>query len=226
MNKQEFENYIQSFCLNHNIDFKVFEGTSAYTVMNNSECAGFFESNPKIKPTLGIAKGLPEQTFYEVLAHEFSHANQYLEDSPFWINSRLTKEEVLKYSTLELDLTGFETGDLFSLWLDKKIELPKEVLQDMVRRTTEVEFDCERRTVELAKTLGLNIDPNTYAQKANAYLITYFYALKNRRWTTSGHATYSKPEVYTQLPQIIDPVFCEKLAENIEALITLHCIKD
>lgn len=226
MNKQEFEIYIQSFCQKHNIDFKVFEGTSAYTVMNNSECAGFFESNSKIKPTLGIAKGLPEQTFYEVLAHEFSHANQYLEDSPFWTNSRLTKEEVVKYSTSELDLTGFETGDLFSLWLDKKIELPKEVLQEMVKRTTEVEFDCERRTVELAKTLGLNIDPKTYAQKANAYLITYFYALKNRRWTTSGHATYSKPEVYTQLPQVIDPVFCEKLPENIEALINLNCIKD
>lgn len=226
MNKVEFLNYVKSFCDSHGIDFKVFEGTHARTVVNNEECSGFFENNSKITPTLGIAQGLDEQTFYEILAHEFSHANQYLENSPYWTNSRLTEEEVKKYSTEKLDLTGFETGDLFTLWMDGEIDLPVEVVKDMALRTTAVEFDCERRTVELIDKLKLEINPQIYAQKANAYLITYFYALKHKRWTTSGQATYTKPEVYSVLPKVVDEEFCQSLPEEVEKLIQLHCIKD
>lgn len=226
MTKQELIDYVKAFCITHDIEFRTFVGDTAFTIMNNSECSGFFEQNSKIKPTLGIAEGLPETVFYEVLAHEFSHANQYLENSPYWTNSRLNDEEVERFSNLTgIDLTGYETGDLFQQWLDYKVELSESVLEDLVDRTTGVEFDCERRTVEMAIKLGLNISPEEYAQKANAYLITYYYALKTRSWTTTGMSAYSKPEVYGVLPKVIDPVYCKNISPEIIELIKTHCVK-
>lgn len=225
MDKQSFLDYVKDFCLKNNIIFLTFPSNIAFTVVNNAECAGFFEENASCPPTLGIAEGLEPQLFYEVLAHELNHAHQFLEKSPYWTASRLTPEEVTKYSALSgKDVTGFETGDLFEMWLNKEIELPSEELEDIVDRTTGVEFDCETRTIDMAKKLGLSIDPEVYAQKANAYLITYYYALKTRRWTTTGMSAYTKPEVYSTFPTTVSQSFCKQISPEIIELISTHCI--
>lgn len=223
MSEQQFLEYVKTFCQKNNINFIIFNGAVAKTVGTNSECSGFFECSERVPATLGIAKDLGAN-FFEVLAHEFCHANQYLEKSPYWDHCRLSEKDYQYYSIPGIDLRGLETGDLFSMWLDNKVELKSLDLQDLVERTTAVEFDCEKRTIELAKQLNLQIDPVVYAQKANAYLITYYFALKNRIWTTTGKATYMTPEVYSQLPQVIDPAFCKSLPPNIESLISKYCL--
>ncbi len=227
MNKQQFLDYVKNHCDNKGIEFKVFEGKTAMTVMTNSPCSGFFESNEKIKPTLGIAKDLEGSTFFEVLAHEFSHSNQYLEKDPAWDNSRLSSEEVRKYSErLNKDLSSLETGDVLDFWWSKVIELSSEEADSLTLRTTAVEFDCERRTVELIKSLGLALNSQEYAQKANAYLATYFFARKHRRFTTPGHSTYTKKEVWGLFPKEVDEEFCQNLPEAVEKAIWEHCVLD
>lgn len=226
MNKTEFLEYVKAFCKSHGIEFKTFEGHVAYTVVANIEVNGFFEHNKNISPTLGIALNMPEeQMFYEVLAHEFCHAQQYLENSPYWTGSRLTDEEVATYSkVLGKDITGWETGDLFQAWLDKELEICPVVLDNIVERTTAVEFDCESRTIALAQKMGLEISPKEYAQKANAYLLTYYFALKTRTWTTPGYGPAYNQSVYTQMPTEINQEYCKNISPELIDLIKTYCI--
>lgn len=187
----------------------------------------FFEANPKIMPTLGIANELDEQNFYEVLSHELCHSHQWKENSPYWTQSRLTDEEVTTYSKLlNKDVSGWETGDLFQSWLDKEIELCPLILNNIVERTVGVEFDCEKRTIELAQKLNLNINSEIYAQKANAYLITYYFAKKTRKWTSPGCATFLNEDFYKNMPKKIDEIYCQNITDETISLIQKLCIKE
>ena len=225
MNKLELIEYVSDFCKKNKIDFIISEGKQVKTVMAQEKCSGFFEHNHKINPTLGIAKDLDDDTFYEVLLHEFCHTHQYLENSQYWKSCRLTEEEALRYGNLlNKDLLGLETGDLFHFWLEKEIELPKNVLDDIVDRTTAVEFDCERRVLDLFNKLNINRDMKVYAQKANAYLYTYFYALNNRRWTTSGKSTYMVEDFFKHMPLNIDPEFCKKQDAKTVSFLEKYCL--
>lgn len=227
MNKNQFLDFVKKECQALNITFMPVEGLTTKTITKQIDCSGFFEENYKTAPTLSIATGLPERTFFEVLAHEFSHSKQFLENSNYWTGSRLNALEVARYSELSgQDLSGFETGDLYDMWLAKENELPADFLKDILYRTTGVEFDCEIRTIKLIEELKLELSIKEYAQKANAYLATYFWAHKNRRWTTPGHATYTKPEVWSLFPETIDPKFCENLPAQVQETILTYCVKD
>jgi hypothetical protein len=224
MNKQEFLDYVKQSCNDNGIIFKVSDSSVITTEAIGSECSGFFEESPMIPATLGIAGGLNEKQFYEVLAHEFSHSQQWLDKSPYWIESRLNKEEVLKFSKqLGKDVSGLETGDLVQMWIDKELEIEEDVLNNLVNRTTAVEFDCESRTLKLIEKLQLDIDFKTYAQKSNAYLLTYFYAQRLRKWTKAGKATYSIPEVYSKMPTFIHKEFCKNITDDLVKLINDNC---
>lgn len=227
MNKNTFLEYVKAECLKNKITFMPVEGLTTKTITKQIDCSGFFEENHKTPPTLSVATGLPDRTFFEVLAHEFSHSKQFLENSSFWKGSRLKEMEVAMYSDLSSqDLSGFEAGDLYDMWLGKEIELPAEFLKDILMRTTGVEFDCEKRTIKLIDELKLELPTKEYAQKANAYLATYFWAHKHRRWTTPGMATYTKQEVWSLFPEVIDEQFCENLPEAVDTAIWAHCVKD
>lgn len=220
MNKQEFLNFVEKKCINHGIIFKISNDNTIKTEMLKTSCSGFFEENQKIKPTLGIAGLLSDQLFFEVLAHEFSHAMQWVENSIYWTQSRLTPSDILKYqSRIDSQISGLETGDILSLWLDSAVELSPDELEDLTIRTTAVEFDCESRTVDLIRSSQLEIDSDTYAQKANAYLITYFFSQKTRKWTKPGHALYTKPEFYSLMPTKINSTFCKNISTQLINII-------
>lgn len=212
MNKTKFQEYIKDYCKNNSIVFKEFDGKHAYTVMTNSECRGFFEENKEILPTLGIANGLSESEYYEILVHEFCHAQQYKENTNEWVNSRLTKEEQQIYSTDSIDLRNKETGDLFTYWLENLVELPEVVVEDLLNRTIEVEFDCEKRSIQLINQMKLDININEYTQKANAYIISYVYAKQYREWISglSSDSTF-----YKTLPSELDLTFCKNLNNDV-----------
>lgn len=224
MNKQEFLNFVEKYCKDHGIIFKISNDTTINTEMASTPCAGFFEENSKIQPTLGIAGLLPDNIFFEILAHEFSHSKQWAEKSIHWNNSRLQAVDITKYQPRTKEsITGMETGDLLSLWLDHKIELDQDELDDLTNRTTSVEFNCEERTLKLIHSNNLNINTAIYAQKANAYLITYFFSQQTRTWTKPGHALYTKPEFYELMPKQINPTFCKNISKQLLNIINTYC---
>lgn len=224
MNKQEFLDYVKSNCAKKGIIFKVSSNSVIKTEATGSDCSGFFEESLVVPATLGIAGELNDKQFFEVLAHEFSHSQQWLEQSKEWRESRLNKEEVVKYSQiLGKDVNGLETGDIVTMWIDRELELDSITINDLINRTTAVEFDCEQRTVELIESLKLDIDTKVYAQKANAYLLTYFYAMKTRMWTKTGKATYTIQEVYSKMPAFIHKEFCRNITPALIELVNKNC---
>lgn len=211
MNKEAFEKFVRHQCEKNGIIFKVEKIEKILTPLSGQLCSGFFEENETNPPTLGIASNLPDDQFFSVLAHEYSHACQFLENSPYWNKVKLTSKEEQKYSK-KINAKGCEAGDIIQYWLDGVLELTSNELKNLTKRATDVEFDCEKRTISLIKKMNLAIDVKFYAQQANAYLFSYFFAATYRLWPSKP--LYMIKEIYSLFPNTIDPKFCQNIPEN------------
>lgn len=192
MNKNELLEHVRHFCQNNNIKFIVKDGKFIETSNSGVKCSGFFEETPD--RVLGIAKDLDDQTFYEVLVHEFCHVHQCLENTNHWKNVRLSQEEI---NNIKVDDNNsyVETGDLIDLWISG-YEVNEDYLAEIFERAVMVEADCEKRTIEFAVENDLDISIDEYGKKANAYIFVHYYALNNRKWNKPGSAPYTKKEFY------------------------------
>jgi len=63
-----------------------------------------------------------------------------------------------------------------------------------------LELDNEKRSVELMRKWGLDVDIDNYIRKANAYIQFYNYMGKTRRWSNPQNAPYGNPNVVKQMP--------------------------
>ena len=150
--------------------------------------SGFFEDRPT--PRLAVGLGKPWQEWLPVLAHEFSHAQQWREQSLVWTN--LFKDWGRGVEEASNALDG---------WLDGTLVLSPEQLSDVVDRARAVELDCERRTIALMRQWNLPIDPTEYAQKAAAYVYFYNHVAKTRQWYSADAAPYELAEVWSCAPR-------------------------
>lgn len=202
--QEKFINIVKEDCLKNNVEFYLGEGVTV--TVNGGECAGFFQDLPR--PKLSVATGKPVTEWFEILAHEYSHLQQWKEQSVVWLNHRVF---------------NIECADLIDLWLNKKIELTEPQLTEYIQKIIDVEKDCEERTVNLIKTLNLPIDAENYIRKANAYLFFYHGVKKHRKWSQPGRSLYSRPEVLRMMPTDFNQNYyspCPVLAQSIEFCFT------
>lgn len=150
-------------------------------------CSGFFSELPR--PKLAVAMGKPENEWTVILAHEFSHANQWKEQADVWTNL-----------FHDWSRGREEASDALDRWLEGE-DWSESQIQDVVGRIRDVERDCEERTVKLLTTYGLLDDPTEYIQKSNAYVYFYNHVAKTRKWYEAGKAPYEIPEIWTRAPK-------------------------
>ncbi len=136
---------------------------------------------------LAVATGKPIKTWLPILVHESSHLDQCIEKAISWRNSYVPN-------------TTIGTIDLISLWIDDKIQLNEEQLDEYIRCSRNVEADCERRSVEKIKRFGLPIDITEYIQKANSYIFFYSAMKEIRSWYIPGKEPYNVKEIWTLCP--------------------------
>lgn len=136
--------------------------------------SGYFQDEP---PVLAVATNRPRYQWIEILAHEFSHLTQWVENIPLWkaLERKGAKEILL--------------GDLFWHWLDGEDFKPKIVARSLAA-IRDMEFDCERRALKLLVRFDLLKDPTVYARRANAYIHFHNVALLHRRWHTPKERPY------------------------------------
>jgi len=194
-----FLNYVECFCIKNNIELIVSDKNrvNCYSI----KCNGFFdnklpmemtrsyildiESNVPIVNTNGETKmvlaysrgGKTEDEILSLVAHEFSHANQYLEGSDLWMNS-----EEFKLFDSYFEDTEIKKEDVLNTWI----------------KIVYLEADCENRVLKFIDKFNLNLDKKLYAQRANAYLFFYYFALKNRSWYKT--APYELKNIVSQMP--------------------------
>lgn len=123
-------------------------------------CKGFFCNETR---QLQVACG--QADWINTLIHEGCHFDQWVEQTVIWEGCYIG---------------GVDAGDLEGLWIDHKIELNDQQVDDVINRLINVELDCETRTVEKIKKYHLPIDQDTYIQQSIAHILLYC-ALKHKR---------------------------------------------
>lgn len=143
---------------------------------------GYFDDKP---PKLACAVGKDISQWLLVLIHESSHMDQFIEKVPEWTNN-----------------IGLDETDR---WIHGK-EGDMELIHREIKTGIDVELDCEKRSVEKIKKLGLDsiINIDDYIRKANAYILFYLWMEKNRRWYEIGKEPYNIDNIVNSMPNSFD----------------------
>lgn len=151
--------------------------------------SGFFEQ-PKegqLFPLLVIGINKPESQWLEVLLHEYSHFNQWRNQTKVW--RQYTK-------------------------LYKNYDDDKEESKDQIEATVNMESECEQDTIKLAKKLNYNLDIQSYIKKVNAYLLFYQIFQNERKWYKNS--PFEDDRILDLMPcSIIDKPLEFELSENL-----------
>lgn len=183
---QPYNNFLDDVIHTANANGVQIQMSDTDLVYCNSDvpCRGYFTDLPS--PVLSVACDYPKEEWLTTLVHESCHMDQWLSDSPYWINAKVL---------------GIEAISLIELWVQGYIELTEEKKWHYIRLARNLELDCERRAVSKIKKLNLPLDVTWYTQRANAYVLYYNAIGYTRKWFKPGKAPYDRPEIYTTLPK-------------------------
>ena len=208
MKTSAFLSQVESVCKEHNIDLLL--SPNSVVQAGNISCSGYFVDFPKKE--LAVAMGKPEAEWLEILAHEFSHLNQYLDKAEVWNN-------------LSIEGSHIKKTDVLDLWLGGQVELSQNQLNKIIQDIVAVELDCEIRTIKAIRQYKLPIDCALYVQKASSYLLFYHVVKARRKWSIAGKAPYQIPEIVNALPDdfLSHDDYLWNPPEAILELIEKHC---
>lgn len=159
-------------------------------------CSGYFDGGgPDTHPLLAVATGGPQDKWLGTLLHEYSHLTQWAEGAPVW-------------------LAG---SDAWADWLEGK---RVSGIKAKIATARELEADCERRTVRLARELQAPIDLDRYIRGANSYVHFYNVMAEKRKWYAKGRGPYDVPEVLEAANPALDRDYSKTPKPLWDALLT------
>ena len=123
-----------------------------------------------------IATKRPVSTWIDVFVHETCHLDQQIQ-RPKWHNVR---ENAI--GKVDEWLAGKNIHDI----------------KKYILLVTELEWDCERRSMTKIKRNKMPTNLVDYAQMANAYILGYHWTLANRKWCKKS---YENTRVWTRMPE-------------------------
>lgn len=169
---QAFVDHVKSDCKKHK--FKLSLRKTGYVKAGEGiRCGGYFDHVNKV---LVVATKRPD--WLELFVHEYAHMTQWMQECVEWQRAAYISDEIDRWLTGE-DIEGIE---------------------DMVIAMRALELDNEKRSVELIKRFGLNVDLHRYVRKANGYVYFYTWLLTTRKWSRPGNSPYSNERVIATMP--------------------------
>jgi hypothetical protein len=202
----KFKQDLMKDCKRHGVKLRlVNKRTIPYSENKKMQISGYFDS---FNMELAVATGKEMIEWIEILIHESCHLDQYLEDSVVWTSN---------------DYNDVDASTLIDLWLAGFIELRPKMLDRMIKDIIVLERDCDLRAIEKIKRYGLEdvIDLERYAQKSNAYHLSYVAVKRLRRWNRPMRAAYQTEEVLGYFPKTMSSSFT-LTRDQFEAL-KRHC---
>jgi hypothetical protein len=185
-----FVKWIKSQCKKYGVKHSL-RNVKYLRLGGNIRCSGYFDENAIGKPTLVVAMNRPD--WIEILAHEYSHLTQWLENDGLW-------------------KTAGESLPCVDEWLSgnevKNIEYHLGIVRDL-------ELDNEKRTVALIQRWDLDVDIDHYIKKANAYIQFYNYMGKTRRWSNPTNAPYGNQNLIDVMSNKFDMNY-KRLSKRVE----------
>lgn len=165
MNRKAFIAWVSEDLAKHDVHLQLVDASSLH-----KKYAGWFDASNR---KLVIARR--HKDFIGILLHEYCHFRQWLEKRQRW--NQLARQ-----------------GDIFFKWLYTRPSqaLPPQAakVQKARKAAQQLEYDCERRAIAMIKKLKLPIDVRAYAQRANAYLLSYHLMVRHHSWP-SRRSVYS-----------------------------------
>lgn len=168
-NAQILMRHIEQTCKKNGVRFRPVDDDHVIMQGRSIRCQGYFSAPLNHQPLLTFATKMPFETWFRIAIHEFSHMEQWLEET----------EEVSP-----------EIYSQFWNWLEYKIELTPAQVHAIVLMIRQRELDAERRTLETIKKYQLPLDTHFVAKDMNWYLYSYQYAQQFREWLPNKDRSY------------------------------------
>lgn len=157
-------------------------------------CSGYFTDGDQ--PMLAVACGRPSEQWLGTLLHEYSHLTQWAENAPVWREDR---------------------SAAWADWLNGK---RVKDIKARIAKSRELEADCERRTVRLARELQAPIDLEQYIRGANSYIHFYNVMAETRKWYATGRGPYDAVDVLALANPTLDEDYSTTPKPLWDALLT------
>lgn len=170
--ENRFVNYIKKQCKLYGIKCDL-RKVQYLKLSGNIKCSGYFDEEEGV-----LAVAMNREDWIEILAHEYCHLTQWVQNCKEWKNGILGVDKV-------------------DQWLSGK---PIRNIQKWLGYSRDLELDNEKRTVALIQKWKLDVDIGMYIKKANAYIQFYNYMFYTRKWSSPKNAPYSNEVVIEAMP--------------------------
>lgn len=201
-NVKAFIKHVKAECKKHNV--RLLLSKRKLVTLTSDEgsttCNGHFNQKTR---TLAVATGQSFNRWFQILAHEYGHMTQFVENSRFFSDKHLQA-----------------CDDTFD-WVEGKKSLSYAESRKAVMLNMSTELDCERRTVELIKRFNLPINIDEYTQKSNSYVLFYHLVAKHRRFYKGGSEPYNVKKVWTKMPKHFNMNYRKPDQSLLDVLSTL-----
>ena len=147
---------------------------------------GYFSDEDPVTLAVGMGSR-PLHQWFIILLHESCHMDQWIEQTDVWNSCTIGTGE-------------WDTMAIIDLWINEVVELSVNQRNDYIRRSFEVELDCEKRAAAAIEKWNLPIHVPQYIQKANAYVTFYKIIQKSRKWYKIGKEPYHMRKIWKQMP--------------------------
>lgn len=194
--ESDFIKYVKTRCKEHGVTCML-RNSKFVQMSDRVKCSGWFDETV---PELVVSMKRPD--WIEILAHEYSHLTQWVEQIPIWKQAE---------TSLPV-LWGWLEGEDYEEDVEQHINVARDL-----------ELDNEKRAVKIIETFELNVNVEYYIKKANAYIQFYNWIKTTRRWCKPNNSPYKNTRLveampstfrmnYTKIPKRIEKIFLE---ENI-----------
>lgn len=199
MTETEFEEEIRQNCGYWGVSLQVAAGRSVNDG-TDSNSNGWFDGTI---PKLAYAKG--HDAWFPVALHEYNHMCQWQEKDPVF------------FSDIQV-----EADEHFWQWLEGIIVIGHGLAKKYCMSYIQLELNCDRRSLKMITDLDLPLDPERYAQTANAYIMFYHLVLKHRKWYDIDKEPYHIEEIVSAMPKDLYTLNYEEISDEMVTLFETH----
>jgi len=176
--KKSFEDlvkHIKQECKKYNVTLKIGRGKTVK--LDSLRVGGYFDSESRV-----LTAASKSTHFKTLLAHEYCHLTQYVDEFPLWDKCGDSLAKIEKY------INGEDVPDI----------------EEAIAISRDLELDNERRTTKLIEEYDLGIDAELYIKQSNAYILFYNYIVHSKRWSKPGNAPYSNERIIAAMSDKFD----------------------
>jgi hypothetical protein len=179
-----------------------FPDTRTVDFGDGSQVNGYWDEENLV---LACAMGQPFGQQLRLVAHEFGHFRQWIEQRPAYVAAYADPNESWGFGWVE-GANEYEYRARAALATLRNMEL-----------------DCERVTLRIIREYHLPIDVEDYIQRAAAYVYFYHLMAEYRTWYIPDREPYNIPEVLALMPTDLDGDF-DTIPDNIHTVMANECL--